>query len=61
MIIRKQIDVSEPLTPEQIKMLEDVEKRPIVFDEDCPELTDEQLDKAYRVSERKNQSITLIV
>lgn len=59
MIIRKEIDVSQPLTPEQIKMLEEVEKRPIVFDEDCPELTDEQLRKGYRVSNRNKQSVTV--
>ena len=53
MIIRKEIDVSEPLTPEQIKMLEEMNKRPITFDEDCPELTDEQLSKAYRVTGMK--------
>lgn len=59
MIIRKEIDVSQPLTPEQIKMLEEVEKRPIVFDEDCPELTDEQLRKGYRASNRNKQSVTV--
>ena len=32
-----------PLTPEQIKRLDDLKNYPIVFDEDCPELTDEQL------------------
>jgi len=61
MIIRKEIDVSQPLTPEQIKMLEEVEKRPIVFDEDCPELTDEQLRKGYRVSNRNKQSVNIEV
>ena len=59
MIVRKEIDVSQPLTPEQIKMLEEVEKRPIVFDEDCPELTDEQLSKCYRASNRNKQSVTV--
>ncbi len=58
MIIRKEIDVSKPLTPEQIKMLEEMDKRPIVFDEDCPELTEEQLAKAYRVSDRM-KSVTV--
>ena len=57
MIIRKEIDPNQPLTPEQIKMLEDMEKRPITFDEDCPELTDEQLSRAYRASERNNPSV----
>ena len=61
MIIRKEIDVSQPLTPEQIKMLEEVEKRPIVFDEDCPELTDEQLRKGYRASNRHKQSVNIEV
>lgn len=61
MIIRKEIDTSKPLTPEQIKMLEEVEKRPITFDEDCPELTDEQLSKAYRASERKKPSVNIEV
>ena len=61
MIIRKEIDVSAPLTPEQIKMLEEMDKRPIVFDEDCPELTDEQLNKAYRALERKKQSVNIEV
>lgn len=57
MIIRKDIDFSKPLTPEQIKMLEDMNQKPIVSDEDCPELTDEQLSKAYRASEKENQSV----
>jgi len=61
MIIRKEIDTSKPLTPEQIKMLEEVEKRPIVFDEDCPELTDEQLRKGYRASNRNKQSVNIEV
>ena len=61
MIVRKEIDVSQPLTPEQIKMLEEVEKRPIVFDEDCPELTDEQLRKGYRASNRNKQSVNIEV
>ena len=61
MIIRKEIDTSKSLTPEQIKMLEEVEKRPITFDEDCPELTDEQLSKAYRASERKKPSVNIEV
>jgi hypothetical protein len=31
------------LTPEQLARIKEAEKYPIVFDEDCPELTDEQL------------------
>ena len=34
---------NEPLTPEQIKQIEEADKKPIVFDDDCPELTEAQL------------------
>ena len=30
------------LTDEEIKQLEDAKKKPIVFDEDCPETTPER-------------------
>ena len=42
-IIRKMIYENEPLTPEQIKEIEQAEKMAISFDEDCPELDDLQL------------------
>ena len=41
MTVRKEIDITKPLTNEQKKMLDELETRPIVFDEDCPELTEE--------------------
>ncbi|MBD5129169.1 MAG: hypothetical protein HDT43_04520 [Ruminococcaceae bacterium] len=50
MIVKKSIDVSQPLTEEQIKMLEALKDRSIVFDEDCPELTEEELSQFERVS-----------
>ena len=43
MIIRKEIDMSKPLTPEQIKMLEEMDKRPVVPDEDSPAYSKEEL------------------
>ena len=57
MITRKEIDFNKPLTPEQIKMLEEADKKPVIPDEDCPELTDEQLGKAYRASDRKKRPV----
>ncbi|MBR1373959.1 BrnA antitoxin family protein [bacterium] len=58
------IDLSKPLTPEQIEELEKAQQMPITFDDDCPELTPEQLKKFRRVSEirqeeRKKQVVTL--
>ncbi|MBR3497735.1 MAG: hypothetical protein IKO05_01935 [Selenomonadaceae bacterium] len=39
----KFIRFDEPLRPEQIERLRALKNRPIVYDEDCPELTDEEL------------------
>ena len=43
MVIKYTLDSQMPLTSEQIQRLEALKDRPIVFDEDCPEMTDEQL------------------
>ena len=43
MIIRKEIDFTQPLAPSQIEMLHNLETKPVFLDEDCPELTVEQL------------------
>lgn len=64
MIIRKEIDFNKPLTDEQKKMLEELKTRPVTPDDDCPELTDEQLKQFARVSEknreeRRKQTVTL--
>lgn len=64
MIVRKEIDITKPLTADQVKMLDDLETRPITFDEDCPELTEEQLAEFHRVSEirkeeRRKKTVTI--
>lgn len=41
-----------PFTPEELKMLDELDKYPIVYDEDCPRLTDEQLARFRRVNPR---------
>lgn len=57
-------DLPKELTEEEKKMLEEVERRPITFDEDCPELTEEQLKRFRRVSQQrkadnKKETVTL--
>ena len=52
MIITYELKPGTPLTPEQIKRLDALKDRPIVFDEDCPEMTDEQLRQFKRVHPR---------
>lgn len=38
------------LTPEEIAELETAEKMPIVFDDDCPEMTKEMLNQFHRMN-----------
>ena len=64
MIVRKEIDPTQSLTPSQVEMLHNLESRPISPDEDCPELTKEQLTQFRRISaanreERCKQTVTL--
>ena len=57
-IVRKEIDITKPATPEQIEMLKKAAAMPIVFDEDCPELTEEQLKDFRRVSDTRREERT---
>lgn len=64
MIIQKEIDVHAPLSEEQKAMVAKAIKKPIVYDEDSPELTDEELAQFHRVSEmrkaeRRKQAVTI--
>jgi uncharacterized protein (DUF4415 family) len=58
------LDPHKKLTQGEIEMLEALKKRPIDFDEDSPELTEDQLKQFRKVSEihkeeRRKQSVTL--
>lgn len=58
MLVTKVIDISAPLTPEQLerlKLLENMTDDDIVFDEDCPPQTEEQLKKFKRVNPRRKE------
>ena len=56
MIVRKTLIPGTPLTPEQIKRLDELKNCPIVYDEDCPEMTDEQLKQFRRVNPRTDRA-----
>ena len=51
----KKIDLNKPLTKKQLKMLEEMESAPISYDEDCPELTEEELLKFQKISKTRNE------
>ncbi|MBQ7493808.1 MAG: hypothetical protein IJT47_05220 [Selenomonadaceae bacterium] len=58
MLVTKVIDLNAPLTPEQIerlKILDNMTDDDIVYDEDCPKLTDEQLKQFKRVNPRRKE------
>ena len=53
-ILRK----GEPLSPEQLerlKLLDDIKDEDIIYDEDCPKLTEEQLKLFRRVNPRRKE------
>lgn len=56
MIVRKNIKIGRPLTEEEREEIRALKGRPIVFDEDCPELTEEQLKKFRRVNPIRRQA-----
>lgn len=51
-ILRK----GQPLTEEELEELHSLKNRPIVFDEDCPELTNEELKQFKRVNPRPKKA-----
>ena len=56
MLVTKVIDLNAPLRPEQLerlKLLENMTDDDIVFDEDCPPQTEEQLKQFKRVNPRR--------
>ena len=56
MIVSYSITKNQKPTPEQIAEIREAAKRPIVFGEDCPEMTDEQLRQSKRVHPREEDS-----
>lgn len=41
--------ISPELTPEELQELEAAEKMPVIFDEDCPEMTEKMLQQFHRM------------
>ena len=56
MIVSYSITKDQKPTPEQIVEIREAARRPIVFDEDCPEMTEEQLRQFKRVYPRGEET-----
>jgi len=52
MIVKKNLLPGQLPTPEQLARIKEAAKYPIVYDEDCPEMTEEQLKQFKRVKPR---------
>ena len=46
------LEDNKPLTNDEIAILEEAKKKPVVYDEDCPETTPQMLSKFRRVNEK---------
>lgn len=57
MTIYEELNPGNKLTEEQIKMLKEPEASPAVPDEDCPELTDEQMAKFAEAARERRQRL----
>lgn len=58
MLVTRVINVNAPLTPEQkaeIEALRQMTDDDIVYDEDCPKLTNEELKQFKRVNPRRKK------
>ncbi len=59
MLVRKIINVAAPLTAKEKAELAALKDRPITYDEDCPPMTEEQLDELdYLIRKYKTRRIT---
>jgi len=56
MIVRRVIYEGQKPTPEQIEEIEKLKNRPIVYDDEFPELTDEELKQFRRVNPRPKKA-----
>ena len=59
MLVRKIINVAAPLTEEEKAELAALKNRPITYDEECPPMTEEELDELdYLIRKYKTRRIT---
>lgn len=57
MTVYSELNPGDKLTDEQIAMLKELEASPAVPDEDCPELTDEQMAKFAEAARERRQRL----
>lgn len=63
-IIKKTIDITQPLSSEQRNSVRIAASKPLMFDEDAPELTDDEIEEIksiidIRKSDEEGQDVTI--
>lgn len=58
MMVYENLNPDDKLTEEQLAMLKELENTPVVPDEDCPELTSEQLAKLAKEAQERRRSLS---
>lgn len=63
-MVKYNMKSGEPLSPEQIKEIEIAKSKPITYDEDCPKLSEDQLNMMREIAnrqraERRKQTVSL--
>lgn len=57
MMVYENLNVNDKLNEKQIAMLKELENTPVVPDDDCPELTDEQLVKFAEAARERRKKL----
>ena len=57
MMVTYELKPGTELTPEQLRMLEEAQSYPIVFDEDSPELTPEMAEGFRKAARERNRRL----
>lgn len=55
MVTMTEEEIKKPLTDEERQMLDNLKNVPIIPDDDCPFLSEEELKKFHRVSEKNRE------
>ncbi len=56
MIVRTTLEQRGPVTEEEIRILHQAEKMPAIFDDDSPELTEDDLKRFKKISENNREA-----
>lgn len=54
-LIRRVIDVNEPLSEAELLELENMDAKPVTIDSECPEVTEEEYEKYVQLARKRRE------